>query len=117
MAQSQSQVPTTTKTSVLASGTVIKGNFKTSENLRVDGTVLGDVTCDKKIVIGTSGKIEGTIRAAEITVQGKIEGEAISKGMVHLMMTSKVDAKITATKLEVEEGAIFNGNFAIGKKK
>ncbi len=121
MAQNSSAKTTTqnnrdNKTSVIANGTVIKGNFKANDNLRIDGTIEGDVTCDKRLVIGATGFIKGKITAAEISVEGKIEGDAISKGVASLGNTSKFIGVLSAVTLEVAEGAIFNGNFKVEKK-
>lgn len=122
MAQTQSSnnnVPKTggaNKTSVIAVGTVIKGNFSTSENLRIDGTIIGDVKCEKRLVIGKKGMINGKIEAAEIAVDGSMMGEAVSRGSITFGPTAKAEGKVTAKNLSVEEGAVFNGDFVINKK-
>lgn len=117
MAQQQSSPAPQTKTSVIASGTVITGNFKTSENLRVDGKVVGDVVCEKRLVIGATGHINGTVKAAEMTMMGKLEGTAEVASLASLGATADFKGKIMAVKLEMEEGAMFNGEFSIGQKK
>lgn len=104
------------KTSVIAVGTVINGDFSTNENLRIDGTIIGNVKCAKKIVIGNKGMINGNIQAAEITINGGMNGDAASKGMIFLGSTARTEGKITAINLSIEEGAVFNGDFVIGKK-
>ncbi len=104
------------KTSVIAHGTVIKGNFKANDNLRIDGKIVGDVVCEKRLVIGKTGIIKGKIIAAELAVDGMVDGEAISKGVANLSATSQFVGTLTAVRLEVNEGATFNGEFKIGKK-
>ena len=120
MSQNQSAKPTpqnngSSKTSVIANGTVINGNFKSIDNLRIDGTIIGDVHCDKRLVIGVTGLIKGKIVAAEVSVEGKVEGEATSKGIVSLGSQSKFEGLLTAVQVDITEGAIFNGDFKIGK--
>ncbi|MGK0390979.1 MAG: cytoskeletal protein CcmA (bactofilin family) [Maribacter sp.] len=104
------------KTSVIAVGTVIKGDFSTTENLRIDGTIIGDVKCEKRLVIGKKGMINGKIEAAEIAIDGSMIGEAVSKGTITFGSSSKSEGKIIAKLLSVEEGAVFNGDFVITKK-
>jgi cytoskeletal protein CcmA (bactofilin family) len=103
------------KTSVIAVGTVIKGDFSTSENLRIDGTIIGDVRCEKRLVIGKKGMISGKIEAAEISVDGSMMGEALSKGSITFGSSSKAEGKVMAKRLSIEEGAVFNGDFVIAK--
>ena len=104
------------KTSVIAVGTVIKGDFSTTENLRVDGTIIGNVKCEKRLVVGKKGMINGQVEAAELGIDGSIMGDIISKGSITLGPSTKAEGKITAKILTVEEGAIFNGDFVINKK-
>lgn len=123
MAQSQStsnssqKSTSNSKTSVIAEGTTITGDFNTNENLRIDGTINGDVKCEKRLVIGSNGMINGKIEAAEIVINGKMKGEAISKGIINLGSNSKCEGIITALSLSIDEGAIFNGNFIVKKNK
>ena len=104
------------KTSVIAQGTIINGDFSTNENLRIDGSIIGNVKCEKRLVIGDKGMINGKIEAAEIAINGKMLGEAISKGIISLGPKSVAEGKIQAIALTVDEGAIFNGDFIISKK-
>ncbi len=104
----------TGKSSVVARGTSIKGNFTSTENIRVDGQIIGDVDCKKRLVIGVEGNVEGNVKAAEGTVQGSIIGDIIVTGMILLTSTAKLDGKLHAQKMEIEEGAIINGEISIG---
>ena len=55
---------------VISQGTIIEGKIKTSEGLSLDGTILGEVNCEKKLVLGQSGKIEGTVNCNESFIKG-----------------------------------------------
>ena len=58
-------------TCIIAKGTVIEGKFKSVEDLRVDGTIIGDVSCQKRFVMGPTGKIVGTVDCAESKIEGR----------------------------------------------
>ncbi len=105
------------KTSVISAGTEIKGNFTSSENLRIDGIIIGDVICKKRLVVGRNGLIKGKVTAASLGVEGKIEGEIHSEGEILLKTSAEVIGIVTAPKMEVEEGALFNGELRIGHAK
>lgn len=104
----------TGSTCFIAKGTVIEGKLSSVEDLRVDGTIIGDVICQKRFVMGPSGKVKGTIQCGESNVEGKIEGEIKVNGRLHLHSTGIVEGKITAKKLVVDEGASYNGECLIG---
>ncbi len=124
MGQNQSAKPTnsqpqdgSSKTSVIAKGTVIEGSFNANDNLRIDGTIIGSVNCQKRLVIGATGFVKGKVEAAEISIEGKVEGEVTSQGMARLGGNSRFEGLLIARQMEINEGAVFNGDFQVGNKK
>ena len=99
---------------VVAKGTTIEGLFQSSENVRLDGTVLGDVVCEKKLVLGESGKVEGKVRSNSAVVMGHIIGEINVEGLLHLNGTANIEGDIVAKKMTMDEGARYNGGCKIG---
>ncbi len=100
---------------VISKGTVIEGKFKSTEDLRLDGTIIGEVQSNK-IVMGETGKIEGTVHCLESAIKGKIEGELNVNGLLHLLSTALIKGKIRAKKMIVDEGASYNGECLIGEQ-
>ncbi len=101
---------------VISQGTFIEGKIKTSEGLRLDGTIVGEVNCEKKLVMGQSGKIEGIVNCNESFIKGRIDGELTVKGVLHLLNTAFITGKIKARKMIVDEGAAYNGECLIGEQ-
>ena len=56
---------------VITQGTKIKGNFRSNENIRLDGEVNGEVKCEQKLVIGEQGVVNGKVFAKESVILGK----------------------------------------------
>ncbi len=102
---------------VISKGTVIEGKFKTTEDLRLDGTILGEVQIDKKFVMGETGKLDGVVTCNESAIKGKIEGEIKVRGLLHLLSTAFIKGKIQAKKMIVDEGASYNGECLIGEQQ
>ena len=102
---------------VVAKGTKIEGNFHSTENLRLDGVIVGEVNCDQKLVMGEESRIEGKIKASEAVVMGTIVGDISVKGTLQLQSTARIDGKIDSRYMIVEEGAQFNGECKIGEQK
>lgn len=99
---------------IIAIGTYIDGKITTTENMRVDGTIVGEVKCDKRFVMGETGKIEGEVACSESDIRGTIEGTISVKGLLHLLGTAMIKGKIMAKKMVVDEGAAYNGECLIG---
>jgi cytoskeletal protein CcmA (bactofilin family) len=105
-------------TCVIAEGTVIDGKFTCTENVRLDGKIIGDVSVEKKLVMGTTGIVEGIITAANTAVQGHIKGNLKISENLQLLSSAKIDGDIVANSMSVEEGAVYNGKISVsGKKK
>lgn len=109
--------PNPSNSCILDSGTVIEGVVRSTEDLRLDGKIKGDVFCDKKFVMGDSGKVEGKVNCGESLISGKIEGEISVKGLLHLLSTAYIKGKIMASKMIVDEGANYSGECLIGENK
>jgi cytoskeletal protein CcmA (bactofilin family) len=72
------------------------------------------VACEKKIVLGETGRIEGTLKANEAVIMGYIKGELRIDGVLHLSSTAHIEGDIYAKKIIVEEGARYSGACKIG---
>ncbi len=101
-------------TCIIAKGTVIEGKIFSSENMRIDGTVKGEVHCEKRLVMDAGGKIEGDVSANSSSIKGHIYGTVSIKELLHLLESSFIKGSIRAKQLKVEEGAKYDGNCHIG---
>ncbi len=116
-----SSIPNVTLTSagstcMIAKGTLIEGKFTSSEDAQINGTINGEVHCKKRLLVGPTGWIEGTIHTHSATIKGHIKGTIIVQGVLHLHSTAKIDGTILAATLQVEEGAQYNGDCKIGER-
>ena len=92
----------------IASGTVITGDIESEGDFRIDGTIKGNFSLSGKVVIGKSGEIEGTLRASNADIEGKVSGKIYVSDILSLKSTSIVDGEVEIGKLSVEPGASFN---------
>ena len=101
-------------TTVIAKGTTIEGKFICSENVRLDGTINGEVKVEKRFVMGDTSSVQGNISARDAAIKGRIKGDVFVKEALHLMDTAMIEGNITARTMVVEEGARYNGSCKIG---
>jgi cytoskeletal protein CcmA (bactofilin family) len=101
-------------TCVIAKGTFIQGTIKTSENIRMEGHIKGQMFCEKKLVMDGGSLVEGDITAGESTIKGEVRGTVTVHNTLHLLESSFIKGDIKAKKLHVEEGAKYDGKCLIG---
>jgi len=94
---------------LLSAGTTLNGDVASENDLRIDGTVKGNVICSAKVIIGTTGVIEGNVTGFQADVSGKVVGNIEVKELLQLREESNVEGNIMAAKLQIEPTAIFNG--------
>lgn len=107
--------PTIESACVIVKGTVIEGEFKSKSDTRMDGTIIGNVTCDARMIIGPSARIEGNITSQQANISGTFTGDIQVKELLTLTSTAKVEGTVVAKDLCVEEGAMLNGDVQVGK--
>jgi len=101
----QAEMEMANSTSVFAPGLTIKGDIEAVSDIRIEGDVYGDVTTQKKIIIGISGKVEGDIKASEICVMGEVLGDLFIEGLARFTSEAKMRGKVYSEKIEIESGA------------
>ncbi len=101
--------------SSINANTVIRGEITSGTDLRIDGTVEGNIQSDAKIVFGPSAQIKGNIKCKNADVACSIEGNIYCDELLTLKTSARVKGDIFTQKLVVENGAIFMGKCEMGK--
>lgn len=98
-----------TSSNLIAQETIIIGDIVTQGNIRIEGRVEGALKSKNKVVIGDSAHVTGDMHALEAEVSGHIDGGIHCQGTLYLKKTAYINGDINATKLIIENGAVFNG--------
>ncbi len=107
----------TNKINMISVGTTIEGSISSSENIRFDGNLVGNLNTKGKVFIGQSGKITGEIRCKNCEVEGMIDGKVVVEELLSLRSVAKLYGEIKTGKLAIEPGATFTGKCDMGGKK
>jgi cytoskeletal protein CcmA (bactofilin family) len=94
---------------LVSAGTIVNGDLVSDNDLRIDGTINGNVSSTAKIIVGPSGYVEGNIEGQQADITGKVSGNIVVKEILQLRGTCQVHGNITAEKLQIEPTAVFNG--------
>ena len=98
-----------TSTSLIGAGTTMKGDITSNGDLRIDGTLVGNIHCSAKVVIGANGVVQGDINGQQADIMGKVTGTIKVKDLLQLKGGSLLNGNIQATKLQIEPTANFIG--------
>ncbi len=104
-----------TSINLVGNGTTIKGEIKSNGDIRIDGTLIGQVYSKGKIVVGNTGVIEGEIYCQNADFSGNIKAKVEVAELLTLKATSRLNGEIITSKLAIEPGARFTGNCTMEK--
>lgn len=99
---------------LIGSGTTINGDIQSSGDVRIDGTLTGNITLSGRLVIGPNGKIEGNVICQNADISGEIKGKVQIAEMLSLKATAKILGDIATGKISIEPGAVFTGTCNMG---
>lgn len=95
---------------VIGSTITIKGEVSGDENLIIEGRVEGSVElAGHDLTIGQSGKVEASLSAKTVKVDGQVTGDIAGSEKVVITKTGKVLGNIIAPRVTLEDGAKFKG--------
>ena len=101
-------------TTIIGVGTVINGNIESNNDIRIDGSLIGNISSKTKILIGTEGSVTGDIKCQQADIAGKVTGKLKVAELLQLNDNANVKGDIYAGKLQIDPSATFNGQCHMG---
>ena len=105
--------PASNTTSVLAQDLKIVGEITSNGTIEVLGEIEGNLAA-RGLIIGTEGRVAGSVIADTVEVKGKLDGR-VSSGSFTLRAAARVAADITYSTVIIESGAQIEGTFKLAK--
>ena len=103
--------------SVIGPTLVFKGELSADEDLIIEGTIEGTIAHHKKnLTIGAMGRVAADIHANSVLVEGQLDGDIHSDGLVSLAKGARVNGNIYCARLMLQDGCHFNGNVHMEKQ-
>lgn len=91
-----------------------EGRLRCKETLRIDGCIVGEIDCEKTVIVGQGARVHARIDADEVQVSGIVEGDITARRKVTLDRTAVVVGDLITPGIVVEEGAKLQGRILIG---
>lgn len=99
---------------LIGSGTTIHGDVVSNGDIRIDGTLHGNISGTAKVVLGATGEVTGDISCNQADIQGKVKGKLMVKDMLYLRGEAAIEGDIHAGKLQIDPQVTFNGHCHMG---
>lgn len=99
---------------LIGNGTSITGDINSNGDVRIDGTLKGNISITGKLVVGPSGNIEGNVVCQNADVSGEIHGTVSVSELLSLKSSAKLLGDIITGKISIEPNATFTGTCNMG---
>ena len=106
----EAQSVNTPARSFVGSKMAVKGELEATEDLLVAGSLEGTVSLPKHtLTVAGGGRVKAKVTAHSVIVEGEIDGDLDCTDSVVLKPTSKVTGNILMRRINIMDGAMFNG--------
>jgi cytoskeletal protein CcmA (bactofilin family) len=100
----------------IVAGTVLKGELSTENDIRIDGTLVGNAHVKGKVVLGPNGRIEGDLVCKNAEIQGNIKANIKVEELLSLKSSAVVQGEVITNKIAIEPGAKISGTINMDKQ-
>ena len=98
--------------SLIGEGTVVHGELRFDQGLRVDGEVQGDVVASEPtslLVISENARVHGKVMAGHVIINGQVHGPVVSTNLLELQPKARIVGDVHYETLEMHQGATIDG--------
>ena len=107
--KTQTPVVNVNEVSRISTGTVIKGEINSPNDISIDGVFEGKIFSKGRVVVGEKAEIKGDIVCDNVDFWGKMTGSLFVRDTLTLKDTCSVNGDLHVQRLVVELGAHFDG--------
>ena len=104
-------------TTYIAPGTKLVGNLTGEGPYIFCGETEGECDIKGPVTVAEGSLWKGSVRATDIVLSGKVEGDVVAKKRVELTGTAHVTGSLRGASIVVAEGAVIEGEVSISNAK
>ncbi len=98
-----------TTESVIGPSVHLEGNFNSSGNIVIGGSLSGGLTTSGDVRVLEGAKVQATVSATHVYVAGEVRGDVRANELLELGPTARLYGNIEVKVLTVAPGAILHG--------
>jgi cytoskeletal protein CcmA (bactofilin family) len=95
-------------TSVISKALKITGQLESTENVRIEGEVDGDIRA-LSVKVGANAKVKGNVYGDEVELSGTVDGKIEAKKVI-LTRTAHMSGDVIHQDITIESGAFIDGH-------
>lgn len=98
---------------LVGEGTLIQGELRFTDGLRIDGEVVGDVSAlgdgPSILVISEKARVTGKVSGGHVIINGTVNGPIRSTELLELQPKARITGDVRYEVLEMHQGATIDG--------
>jgi cytoskeletal protein CcmA (bactofilin family) len=91
-----------------------KGEMSFEKGLRLMGRFEGKMNTPGRLHIAKEARMQADVDCGALIVEGDVKGNLSANDRIELKSTARYEGDLRASKLTVDEGAVFNGHVTVG---
>jgi cytoskeletal protein CcmA (bactofilin family) len=99
---------------VVAAGTSLTGDVELNDDFHLDGVMTGNLISKNDLIVSTSGRFTGDVKAKRVLVSGILHGK-IDADRLEIVASGQVSGEIKVRELVIESGGQFVGASQVKK--
>lgn len=93
-------------------GTTVTGDLVAESDIRIDGTINGDLKCKAKVIIGPKGMIKGTVSCDSAMIEGSFDGKLEVRESLVIKETANIIGDVVTKNIAMSAGCSFDGTLS-----
>lgn len=90
-------------------GVMVRGEIAGAESVELRGVLHGSLVTEGFCHVHETGSLQGPVTAADVLVEGVVDGDITATGKVELGAKARVRSEVRAQAIAIAEGCVFEG--------
>jgi len=99
---------------MLGPGDSLEGKLTYNGHMTVQGQAQGEFRITGNFEVGSGATVKALVEGSNVTIKGDVEGMLTARDKLTLGKSAKLNGDVTVKRLQIEDGASFNGHIHMG---
>jgi cytoskeletal protein CcmA (bactofilin family) len=99
---------------ILGPDASFKGELSFDKGMRLQGRFEGKINTPGRVHVTKEAKMQADVDSGSAIIEGDVHGNLTANERIELKQSARYEGDLRATKLVVDEGAIFSGHVTVG---
>lgn len=103
--------------SLIGEGTVVHGEVRFGDGLRIDGEVHGDVIAigdgHSLLVVSEKARVHGRVKGGHVIINGAVFGPVEADELLELQPKARIEGDVRYSAIEMHQGAAIDGEVRV----